>query len=179
MITLEKIKKLVDADMAVAGEDFHQRIYERLRSAMEKSGLGEDEARRLEAGPMTKRSILGDESFTDIFEPQIKELEDHLCLSDEYPIPSHRTGLAGFFNRLVKWTALKIKLKTDIQVSQQAKFNLAALVLARLTAVHMDLVKNVLEEVLEKTEREKTEREKEIAELSEEIARLKERLDGR
>ncbi|MGK7344606.1 MAG: hypothetical protein ACNS63_02200 [Candidatus Nitrospinota bacterium M3_3B_026] len=170
MTTLEKIKKMIEADKAVVGKDFHQRIYESLKTAMDRAGVTPEEADALDSRSAERRKIMTT-PFSGLVEPQLDELEKNLCLSADYEIPSHRKGLLGAFNRLVKKAVLKIKLRADVQVSQQARFNLAVLVLARMTAVHVDLLAAALEREIEKRET----LEKDVAGLEEEISRLRER----
>jgi len=178
MTSLEKIKKQVEADPAATGDDFHERLLDRLEKAIKEAKIDPAELKKLSEEFSEKRRI-ADTSFSDTFEPQFNIMEEHVCLSDEYPIPTHRTGLIGAGARLVKWVALKIKLRTDVQVSQQAKFNLATLVLLRMASAHLDFVKDVMEDLVERSEKDKAARDTEIRELKEEIARLRERLDGR
>ncbi len=180
MIILDELKNIVEADPKVVGDDFHKRLLDRLRAAISQTGMDHEEIERLDIGFSEKWRLM-EGSFFDTYEPQFKEMEEHLCLSSDYRIPSHRKGLAGAFSKFIKWLTLKIKLKSDVQVSQQAKFNLAALVSLQITSNHLDFLKEVAERMMEimKAMDEKSVQKEEIDELKKEIAKLKERLDGR
>ncbi|VAX14798.1 hypothetical protein MNBD_NITROSPINAE04-2410 [hydrothermal vent metagenome] len=171
----DKLKGIVEADPGVVGEDFCDRLYIRLKEAgaLEKSGL--ENFGELTVGYSDNRK-LRTETFLETYTQQIKELEEHIRLDADYVIPSHRKGLMGAIDRFIKKTVTKIKLRADLQVIQQERFNQATLVSLQLTAAHLDFLKGMMEEM--QNDR-KTERDTQIALLKEEIASLKERIDER
>ena len=169
MRTLNQVKKDVEADPGVVGDDFHQRLLETLEEAVARSGLAPEDIARLSGADEEGEGFV-EMVFSDSFEPQIKEMAEHLRLSDEYPIPSHRKGLIGAFNRFVKRAALWLKLRTDVQVSQQARFNLATMVLVKMTGAHLDLLKDTME-------RQGREARKRIEDLEASVNELREKID--
>ncbi len=178
MVTLTEIEAIIEADPGSTGADFHKRLLKRLNQALENTGMDPDEIDRMNLEFSSKKRLM-DGTFSDTYEPQIEEMEDHLCLSVDYKIPSHRSGFLGALNRFVKRLVMMIKLKADVQVSQQAKFNLASLVSFQLTRSHLDFITSFLEGVNERVDREKADQAEKMAALKKEIAELKERLDER
>lgn len=171
----DELREIVEADPDVVGEDFCDRLYMRLKEAgaLEKPGL--ENFGELTVGRPDNR-ILRTETFLETYAQQIKELKENIRLDTDYAIASNRGGLMGAIDRFIKKTVTKIKLRADLQVVQQERFNQATLVSLQLTAAHLDFLKGMIEEI--QNDR-KTERDTQIALLKEEIVRLKERTGER
>lgn len=178
MDTAELIGRDVRADAAVVGDDFLERLSRRLDGALAASGK-----RLPDFAPEDSWEDMGSPLSSDPFIVQydglLEDMEAHLCLSDDYPIPSHRLGVTGAFARLVKRAVLFLKLRADVQVSQQARFNLASFVGTQLSAAQLELIAGALRAFRAEYRKRSAEQDALIASLKQEVAELRGKIDGR
>ena len=176
MITLDRIKKAIPDNPVLLEPDFHQTFVRKLNDALHKAGLDETALKRsahaMETGDALSSMTQLHESYYD----KLEEMADEICVHSHYEIPSHRGGFVGKILQAIKWVTLQIKLRTDVQVSQQAKFNIASLLNLEILASHNEQLSATLDFLYEKMARRDKERMSEIAALRDEIDRL--RSDG-
>lgn len=171
MIPLERLKKAIPANEALLGADFHQRFTQRLNDALQASGLDPEELQKSldvyddGGGPLPP--------LPESYYQKLEEMADELCLHSHYEIPSHRGGLIGGLMAKIKWVFLQIKLRTDVQVSQQAKFNIAALLNLEILAAQNEHLCASLDWLTEEMQRRDAERAEEIATLRDELKNIR------
>ena len=167
MKTSEHIRETVDIEGGALDTDFHNKLAKRLDTALKKAGMDSESMTRF-SDELSFKGLNSGERFSDTYTSLAQELEKHICLSSDYEIDSHRKGVIGAVIKFLKSVVMKIKLKTDVQVSQQAKFNSAAFVAIVIMISQLDVGQKQIEE-----------NNRQIASLREELAICLKRLDGR
>lgn len=172
MGNLEKIKLLIDADPAVVGDDFYENLAKKLEKALASQGASLEQAHGGALAIDLHDGSGSGKALSDDFTGQVDDMERHISLNKEYEIRSRLGGLAGAVHKLVKKVVVALKLKTDVQVHQQARFNMAVFVYSHINMACLDL----LQERINDLENRHTAT---IEELKAEIARIKEKIDDR
>jgi len=171
MEIIEKLKQMVDADPGVVGDDFHEKLAQKLEKTLVSKGISLEQAQSVLAIDFNDSSGSG-EALSEDFTGQVDEMERHISLNKEYEITSRLGGLAGSAHRFVKKMVVALKLKTDIQVHQQARFNMAVFVYSHINIACLDLLQKRMKDMENKNAVA-------IEELKAEMARIKEKIDAR
>jgi len=165
------IKKAIPENESLLGANFHQKFAQKLNDAIAASGIDPAEVQKSldlydeGGGPLPP--------LPESYYQKLEEMADELCLHSQYEIPSHRGGFVGSALAKIKWLLLQVKLRTDVQVSQQAKFNIAALLNLEILAAQNEHLCASLDWLTEELTRRDTERAEEIAALREQIKKLR------
>ena len=124
-----RLKKIVDIDPSIAGDEFYQQLAERLTSVG--ASLEQDGGLALSELDDEGLALMSDSAFAKI----TSEMEENIRVSEETNPTSHRSGAVGSFHRFVKKIVIYLKLASDEQVIQQAHFNRAAFAALQLAKV--------------------------------------------
>lgn len=171
MYDAEKIKRLINADPDVVGSDFHAKLAQKLEKALASQGISLQQAQSAIALDPRSNDPGSQGAISDDFASLADEMERHISLNAEYEVTSRLGGVAGAVHKFVKKVVMALKLKTDVQVHQQAQFNMAVFVHSQISIACLDLLQKKLICIENKHAAA-------IEELKTEMARLKEKTDA-